>query len=380
MFGFEVLAGDNRARRGRLSLPHGTVETPAFMAVATHGAVKTMSPQEVRDTGTEMLVCNTYHLYLRPGHKLIQGAGGISAFMGWHHPVLTDSGGYQIYSLAALSRTSDEGVEFQSHIDGSRYFFTPELVIEIQRALGSDIAMCLDDCPPFPVNRQQAEISVMRTTSWAQRCRRVAGADVNLFGIIQGATYIDLRRRSAEEILAFDFPGYAIGGLCLGEPSSLTYEITELVCSMIPSPKPRYLMGAGYPEDIISAVRAGVDLFDCVLPTRNGRTGTAFVSTGRVLIRNAVYAADPGPLDPNCECYTCRNFSRAYLRHLFLAGEALGPRLLSYHNLYFFQFLLRSIREAIAGGRFEEWAQQFLGRYAQATGPDSDLVSVSRNE
>ncbi|MCX7731799.1 MAG: tRNA guanosine(34) transglycosylase Tgt [candidate division WOR-3 bacterium] len=380
MFIFEVLAGDYRARRGRLSLPHGTVQTPAFMAVATQAAVKTMSPQEVRDTGTEMLVCNTYHLYLRPGHKLIQKAGGVSAFMGWHRPVLTDSGGYQIYSLAALSRTGDEGAEFQSHIDGSRHFFTPELVIEIQRALGSDIAMCLDDCPPFPVSRQQAEISVMRTTGWAQRCRTAAGADVNLFGIIQGATYHDLRRRSAEELLALDFPGYAIGGLCLGEPSALTYEITELVCSMIPPDKPRYLMGAGYPEDIINAVRAGVDLFDCVLPTRNGRTGTAFISTGRVLIRNAVYADDHGPLDPNCDCYTCRNFSRAYLRHLFLAGEALGPRLLSYHNLYFFQSLLRAIREAIACGRFDEWARQFLSRYAQVTGQDSDLVSVNRND
>ncbi len=380
MFSFEVLVGDHRARRGRLSLPHGTVQTPAFMAVATQAAVKTMSPQEVRDTGTEMLVCNTYHLYLRPGHKLIQKAGGVSAFMGWHRPVLTDSGGYQVYSLAALSRTGEDGVEFQSHIDGSRHFFTPELVIEIQRALGSDIAMCLDDCPPFPVSRQQAEISVARTTDWARRCRTAAGANVNLFGIIQGATYHDLRRRSAEELLALDFSGYAIGGLCLGEPSALTYEITEQVCSMIPAEKPRYLMGAGYPEDIINAVRAGVDLFDCVLPTRNGRTGTAFVSTGRVLIRNAVYAEDPGPLDPNCNCYTCRNFSRAYLRHLFLAGEALGPRLLSYHNLYFFQSLLRAIREAIAGGRFDEWAQQFLSRYAQGTGQDSDLASVSRNE
>lgn len=380
MFSFQVLTGDHGARRGRLILPHGTVDTPAFMAVATQATVKTMSPQEVRDTGTEMLVCNTYHLYLRPGHKLIQKMGGISVFMGWHRPVLTDSGGYQVYSLTHLSRTGEDGVEFQSHIDGSRHFFTPELVVEIQRALGSDIAMCLDDCPPFPVSRQQAEISVMRTTSWAQRCRTAAAPDVNLFGIIQGATYHDLRRRSAEELLALDFPGYAIGGLCLGEPASLTYEITELLCSMIPPDKPRYLMGAGYPEDIINAVRTGVDLFDCVLPTRNGRTGTAFVSTGRVLIRNAVYADDPQPLDPNCDCYTCRNFSRAYLRHLFLAGEALGPRLLSYHNLYFFQSLLRAIREAIAGGRFDEWAQQFLSRYAQGTGQDSDFVSVSRNE
>lgn len=365
MLKFEVLATVNRARTGRLFLPHGTVETPAFMPVATQATVKTLSPKEVRETGTEMIVCNTYHLYLRPGHKLIQRLGGVSIFMGWHKPVLTDSGGYQIYSLAALSRTGENGVEFQSHIDGSRHYFTPELVIEIQRALDPDIAMCLDDCPPFPVSRQQAELSVERTGCWAERCAKAAGGDMNLFGIIQGATYVDLRRQSAEQLLKLDFPGYAIGGLCLGEPSQLTYELTAELCSMIPQAKPRYLMGAGYPEDIINAVAEGADLFDCVLPTRNGRTGTAFVSTGRVLIRNAVYANDRSPLDLNCSCYTCRNFSRAYLRHLFIAGEALGARLLSYHNLYFFQSLLRSIREAITAGNFERWRREFLSRYQQ---------------
>ncbi|MGC8797643.1 MAG: tRNA guanosine(34) transglycosylase Tgt [candidate division WOR-3 bacterium] len=373
MFDFQVLTSDSRARQGRLVLPHGTVETPAFMAVATQASVKTISPQELLETGTGLIVCNTYHLYLRPGHKLIQALGGVAAFMGWHRPVLTDSGGFQIYSLAALSRTDDEGVEFQSHIDGSRHYFTPELAVEIQQALGSDIAMCLDECPPFPVSRQQAEQSVRRTTHWAKRCRAAVHPETTLFGIIQGATYPDLRRQSAEQLLELDFPGYAIGGLCLGEPAQLTYELTAELCALLPPAKPRYLMGAGYPEDILTAVESGVDLFDCVLPTRNGRTGTAFVSTGRVLIRNAVYADDPSPLDPNCDCFTCRNFSRAYLRHLFIAGEALGPRLLSYHNLYFYQKLMSSIRQAIAENRLAAFRREFLARYQGRTDENQEF-------
>jgi len=379
MFSFEVLNTDNRARLGKLVLPHGTVETPAFMPVATQATVKTLSPQELIETGTRMIVCNTYHLYLRPGHKLIQSMGGVSAFMGWRGPVLTDSGGFQIYSLAALSRSGDDGVEFQSHIDGSRHYFTPELAVEIQQALGSDIIMCLDDCPPFPVSRQQAEISVRRTTSWAKRCKAVVKKNSNLFGIIQGATYTDLRQQSAEELLELGFPGYAIGGLCLGEPTQLTYELTSELCTIIPPAKPRYLMGAGYPEDILAAVESGVDLFDCVLPTRNGRTGTAFVSTGRVLIRNAVYATDPTPLDPNCFCFTCRNFSRAYLRHLFSAGEALGPRLLSYHNIYFFQSLMNSIRQAISEGRLAAYRREFLGRYLQGEQENRELYETGKS-
>lgn len=343
------------------------------MAVATQASVKTISPQELLETGTGLIVCNTYHLYLRPGHKLIQALGGVAAFMGWHRPVLTDSGGFQIYSLAALSRTDDEGVEFQSHIDGSRHYFTPELAVEIQQALGSDIAMCLDECPPFPVSRQQAEQSVRRTTHWAKRCRAAVHPETTLFGIIQGATYPDLRRQSAEQLLELDFPGYAIGGLCLGEPAQLTYELTAELCALLPPAKPRYLMGAGYPEDILTAVESGVDLFDCVLPTRNGRTGTAFVSTGRVLIRNAVYADDPSPLDPNCDCFTCRNFSRAYLRHLFIAGEALGPRLLSYHNLYFYQKLMSSIRQAIAENRLAAFRREFLARYQGRTDENQEF-------
>lgn len=372
MLRFEILRECGRARVGRLSLPNGVVDTPAFMPVGTQATVKTLTPAELRLTGTQLMVCNTYHLYLRPGHKRIQALGGVSRFMGWNGPVLTDSGGYQVYSLSTLSRVDDEGVEFQSHIDGSRHLFTPELVVEIQEALGSDIAMCLDECPPFPVSRQQAEAAVRRTTIWAERCKKAARKETSLFGIVQGATYLDLRQKSCDEIAQLDFPGYAIGGLCLGEPSELTYEITAEVSARLPFNRPRYLMGAGYPEDIIAAVECGVDIFDCVLPTRNGRTGTAFVSSGcttgserngRVLIRNAAYALDDSPLDPNCDCDTCQNFSRAYLRHLFIAGEALGPRLLTFHNLWFFQSLFKKIRKAIIDGNLADWHQDFLQTY-----------------
>jgi len=376
MLKFEVLKTDNRARLGRLTLANGIVDTPAFMPVATQATVKTMGPWELIETGTQMIVCNTYHLYLRPGHKRIQRLGGLSKFMGWHRPVLTDSGGYQVFSLAALSRIGDDGIDFQSHIDGSQHFFTPELVVEIQEALGSDIAMCLDECPPFPVSRKQAEAAVKRTTLWAERCQRAARNDTNLFGIIQGATYIDLRRQSAEQLLALNFSGYAIGGLCLGEPSELTYEITAEMCALLPEEKPRYLMGAGYPEDMLNAVRSGVDLFDCVLPTRNGRTGTAFVSSGRVLIRNAEYADDDSPLDPNCSCPVCRKFTRAYLRHLFIAGEALGPRLLTYHNIFFFQSFLRSIRQALQQGNLSEWSKGFRAGFQRESGPALEVKTI----
>ncbi|MEO0079561.1 MAG: tRNA guanosine(34) transglycosylase Tgt [candidate division WOR-3 bacterium] len=367
MFRFEILRSDtiSRGRLGRLILTHGLVETPAFMPVGTQATVKTLSPAELIDTGTQMIVCNTYHLYLRPGHKRIRELGGINKFMSWDRPVLTDSGGFQVYSLAALSRVSDEGVEFQSHIDGSRHRWTPEAVIEIQEALGSDIAMCLDECPPFPINRQAAESAVDRTTLWAYRCARAKGPETNLFAIVQGATYADLRRRSATELAELDLPGYAIGGLCLGEPSELTYELTAEVVGVLPRAKPVYLMGAGYPRDIVESVRNGVDLFDCVLPTRNGRTGTAFTSSGRLNIRNAAHGDDPSPLDERCDCYTCRNFSRAYLRHLFIAEEALGPRLLTLHNIRFFQNLMAEIRHALAAGEFDSWSRRFLAGVSQ---------------
>jgi queuine tRNA-ribosyltransferase len=363
MLRYELLARDGAARRGRLSLPHGTVETPCFMPVGTQGTVKTLTPEEVAGAGAEIIVCNTYHLYLRPGHQRVRAAGGIGAMMGWRRPVLTDSGGFQVYSLAALSRISDAGAEFQSHIDGSRHLFTPESVMEVQAALGSDIAMALDECPPFPVKRELAEVAVARTTRWAGRCKTAKADGQNLFAIIQGATFPDLRRRSAEELVALDLPGYALGGLCLGEPSAVTYEMIAAVAPLLPADRPRYLMGAGYPEDIIAAARLGIDMFDCVLPTRNGRTGTAFTPAGRVNIRNARFADDQSPLDPGCDCYGCRNFSRGYLRHLFVAGEALGPRLLSLHNVRFFQMVMHEMRLAIEAGEFESRARAFLDNY-----------------
>jgi queuine tRNA-ribosyltransferase len=370
---FDLLKTDSatRARLGRLQLPNGAVQTPVFMPVGTQGTVKTMTPHELRDIGVEMMVCNTYHLYLRPGHEVVRQAGGLSKFTGWHRPILTDSGGYQVYSLAPLRAISEEGVRFQSHIDGSRHFFTPELVVQIQQALGSDIVMCLDVCPPYPVSQEDAMKAVDLTQTWAERCKAAWSApaprpltpDPCLFAIIQGATYPELRRRSAEQLVALDLPGYAIGGLCLGEPSATTYEMVETCTELMPANKPRYLMGAGYPEDIIAAVSRGVDMLDCVLPTRNGRTGTAFTSVGRVTIRNARHSQDNMPLDPNCSCYACRDFTRAYLRHLFIAGEVLGPHLLTLHNIHFFINLMKEIRAHIEQGDFAKWSQQFLTRY-----------------
>ncbi len=367
---FEVLKNDpgTGARCGRLVLPHGEVQTPVFMPVGTQATVKTLTPAELEDAGAEMLVCNTYHLFLRPGHERIRTLGGLHDFMGWARPILTDSGGFQVYSMAALTRVTDQGAEFRSHIDGSRHMFTPEGVVGLQAAMGADIAMCLDECPPYPVTRPRAEEALARTSLWAGRCRESwlgsGAADATiLFGIVQGATYRDLRERSATELVELDLPGYAIGGLCLGEPSDLTYELVSTVTGLLPRERPRYLMGAGYPEDIIEAVGRGVDMFDCVLPTRNGRTGTAFTSAGRVMIRNARYLDDRAQLDPDCGCYTCRRFSRAYLRHLFIAGEALGPRLLTLHNVWFFQNVMRQMRSAIAAGRLAEWSNTFLDRY-----------------
>ncbi|UCG42822.1 MAG: tRNA guanosine(34) transglycosylase Tgt [candidate division WOR-3 bacterium] len=367
---FEVLKTDpgSGARRGRLLLPHGEVQTPVFLPVGTQATVKTLTPAELEQAGAEMLVCNTYHLYLRPGHERIRALGGLHEFMGWARPILTDSGGFQVYSLAALTRVTDQGAEFRSHVDGSRQMFTPESVVEVQAAMGADIAMCLDECPAYPVSRDRAEQALVRTSLWAGRCREAwlgsgAAEATTLFGIAQGATYPDLRERSAAELIELDLPGYAIGGLCLGEPSDLTYELVSTVNALLPIERPRYLMGAGYPEDIIATVGRGVDMFDCVLPTRNGRTGTAFTSAGRLVIKNARHLDDRAPLDPDCQCYTCRRFSRAYLRHLFIVGEALGPRLLTLHNVWFFQNLMRRLRSAIETGEFAEWSGSFLDRY-----------------
>jgi queuine tRNA-ribosyltransferase len=356
---FEIIKqdSDSQARLGKLSLPNGEVETPVFMPVGTQGTVKTITPKELSENGVEMIICNTYHLYLRPGHEVIKNAGGLSRFIGWNRPVVTDSGGFQIYSLATLRKIDDEGVKFQSHIDGSYHLFTPELVVQVQEALGSDIMMCLDVCPPYPTPIEPASESCNRTTLWAKRSKASKHQISNLFGIIQGATYPELRRRHTQEIVEIDFDGYAIGGLCLGEPSNVTYEMVEVTVENLPKAKPRYLMGAGYPEDIIQAVWRGVDIFDCVLPTRNGRTGTAFTSQGRIMMRNAQYIRDYSPLDPDCDCYTCQNFTRAYLRHLFIADEILGPKLLTLHNIHFFIRLMKEIKKAIKEDRFSSWAK-----------------------
>lgn len=362
MIRFTVNAADpsSRARAGTLELAHGTVQTPSFMAVATQGTVKGFTPSEIADLGGQIVVANAYHLYLRPGVEVIQKAGGLPGFMGWNRPVLTDSGGFQIHSLTGLRNVTDEGVTFQSHIDGSRHTFTPEKVVEIEKALGSDIWMVLDEPVGYPAERPLALRSLERTTLWARRSLDAQPDDHRLFGIIQGATYDDLRERSAREITALAFKGYALGGLCLGEPQELTYRIISHIEPLLPQDKIRYVMGAGYPRDILEMVSRGIDLFDCVLPTRNGRTGSAFLSEGQLNIRNARFKDDLNPLEEGCTCYTCRNFSRAFLRHLFMSGEILGARLVSLHNLHFYYTLMREIRRAISEGRFGEYKAERL--------------------
>ncbi len=365
---FKIEKRLNRARLGRLSLPSGEVMTPVFMPVATGGTVKTLTQRELDEIGVQMIVCNTYHLYLRPGVEVIKEGGGLNKFIGFTKPILTDSGGFQITSLAELVKITEEGVYFQSHIDGSKHFLTPEKVAQIQKDLLSDIGMCLDCCLGFPLEYKKAREAMVLTTQWARRTLSAlhqSPSGQRFFAIVQGGTYLDLRRESAVALIDLDFPGYAIGGLFCGEPSSVSYEIINLLDEILPGERPRYAMGAGYPEDIIECVRAGVDIFDCVLPTRNGRTGTAFTSQGRVLIRNAQYAKDFSPLEEGCECYTCTHFSRAYLRHLFLSEEILGQRLLTYHNLFFYMRLMRLIREAILEERLDTFAQEFLAGYSR---------------
>jgi queuine tRNA-ribosyltransferase len=370
-FRFELLHEDGSgARSGRITTDHGVVETPAFMPVGTQGAVKTLTSTDLEAIGAKILLTNTYHLYLRPGEKVVEEAGGIHRFMSWEGPVLTDSGGYQVFSLADLSRIGDEGVEFQSHLDGSRHLLTPEGVVEMQLAIGSDIMMVLDQCTSYPCDRADAEEAVKRTTLWASRSVAVRGARMSekdyervLFGIVQGSVFPDLRERSAREIVGLDFPGYAIGGLSVGEPKEETMRIVERTSAFLPADRPRYLMGVGFPEDIVEAVARGVDLFDCVVPTRNSRNGTVYTSRGKLVVKNAAYARDWGPIDPDCRCETCRRHSRGYLRHLFNTGEMSGPRLATYHSLYFYLHLLSEIRQVIREGSFGKWRREFYERY-----------------
>lgn len=366
---YELIKKDEKtkARRGRLRTPHGVIETPVFMPVGTAATVKAMRPEEVKALGAEIILSNTYHLYLRPGHDIVREAGGLHKFMNWDRAILTDSGGFQVFSLGDLRKITEEGVEFRSHIDGSKHMLSPEKSIEVQTALGSDIMMAFDECAPYPADWDYVKQSMERTTRWLKRCK-AAQRDTEkqaLFGIMQGGMYKDLRRQSSEEIVELDLPGYAIGGLSVGEPKELMYEILDDCVNYLPADKPRYLMGVGTPDYLFEGVERGVDMFDCVLPTRIARHGMAMTSAGRVNIKNAQYERDFTPLDSECDCYTCRNYSRAYLRHLFKCDEILSAMLLSNHNLYFLVNLMGNIRTAIEEDRFLEYKQAFYAAYGR---------------
>ena len=361
---------DGSARRGQVETPHGMFQTPAFMPVGTSGAVKALTSGDLEECGAEIILGNTYHLYLRPGQKIVKGQGGLAKFNGWNKPTLTDSGGFQVFSLQDISKVTDEGVEFQSHHDGSRHMFTPEKVMEIEHDIGADIIMAFDQVVALPTDHETAAVAVDRTYDWAKRCVKVHGELNNrqekrqfLFGIVQGATFPDLRTRSAEQLLSLEFPGYAVGGLAVGESKEEMEEMLAHTIQYLPSDRPRYLMGVGYPEDILMAVSYGIDMFDCVLPTRNARTGSVFTSEGPLVYRNAEFADDPRPLDPQCDCKVCRRYSRAYIRHLYNQSEITGMVLASYHSTYFFQNLMRGIRKAIEESRFAEFRRDFLARY-----------------
>ena len=368
---FELLKTDGVARAGRLSTPHGVVETPAFMPVGTQGSVKSLTPEDLRQIGAQILLANTYHLFLRPGHRVIAELGGLHHFMAWEGPILTDSGGFQVYSLASLGTVTEEGVRFRSHLDGAEHLLTPELSVEIQQALGADVIHPLDECLAHPAARVQTEASLALTLRWTARAKaahsRGDGRQA-MFGIVQGGGYEDLRRRAVEETCALEFDGYALGGLAVGEPKPLMLDLLEFTAALLPKDRPRYLMGVGTPPDLLDAVASGVDLFDCVLPTRNARNGQLFTAAGALTIKQARYATDPRPADEGCACYTCRTFSRAYLRHLFAARELLAYRLLSLHNLHFYLALMAEMRVAIQAGTFQTFRARFLARYAVLSG------------
>ncbi|MFQ5775595.1 MAG: tRNA guanosine(34) transglycosylase Tgt [Kiloniellaceae bacterium] len=366
-FGFELLATDGAARRGRLMTAHGAVETPAFMPVGTAGTVKAMTPEQVADSGTEIILGNTYHLMLRPGAERIARLGGLHRFMNWPGPILTDSGGYQIMSLAPLREITEAGVTFRSHLDGARCELTPERAIEVQRLLGADIAMVLDECTPFPADEAQAAESMRRSMRWAERCRAAfqGRPGAGLWGIVQGSVFPALRAESAAALAEIGFEGYALGGLAVGEGREAMFRVVEQTAPALPRDRPRYLMGVGKPADIVGAVARGIDLFDCVLPTRSGRTGQAFTRRGALNLRNARHLEDARPIDPECACPTCRNHSRAYVHHLFRAEEMLGPILLTRHNLYYYQELMRTLRAAIAAGGLKDFIAAFEARQAR---------------
>ncbi len=372
-FSFEVFENDpTGARRGKLTTPHGQIETPVFMPVGTAATVKGLTQDALEELGADIILANTYHLYLRPGHQRIRKLGGLHAFMAWRGAILTDSGGYQVFSLSELRKVTDEGVRFRSHLDGSEHLLTPEKAAEIQLALGSDIAMVLDECIETPAPRGAAEAAVKRTTEWACRARRYflessAGNENSeqwQFGIVQGATFADLRRESARQLLGLDFPGYAVGGLAVGEPHEVTCEMSAEVTALLPKERPRYLMGVGRPEQLADYVARGIDMMDCVLPTRAARHACLYTSEGRVLIKNARYIEDQQPVDPNCGCSVCKRYTRAYLRHLFAAGEITAAILATHHNVWFYLDIMRQIREAITFGHLANFASELCARYA----------------
>ena len=360
---FELIkkSARSKARRGRITTLHSVIETPVFMPVGTQATVKAMKPEEVRDMGADIILGNTYHLFLRPGHELIREAGGLHKFMNWSGSILTDSGGFQVFSLGKMRKITEEGVRFQSYLDGSRHMLTPESVVEIQTALGSDIMMAFDECAPYPADRRYIKDSLERTTRWLKRCKEAHTntEEQALFGIMQGGMYKDLRKESADQIVEMDLPGCSIGGLSVGEPKEIMYDILDDCADWLPEEKPRYLMGVGSPDCLIEGVARGIDMFDCVIPTRIARNGMAYTSFGKVSIKNKQYERDFTPLDPKCDCYTCRNYSRAYLRHLFKAGEILSSILLTHHNIHYLLDLMKQIRTAIEEDRFEEFRLEF---------------------
>ncbi|GMU80362.1 MAG: queuine tRNA-ribosyltransferase [Planctomycetota bacterium] len=396
-FGFEILARDGRARRGRITTPHGVIDTPAFMPVGTRATVKGVTPAQLRDTGSQIVLANTYHLLLRPGADIVARLGGLQRFMNWHGPVLTDSGGFQVFSLADLRRLDEDGVEFRSHIDGAKITLTPEVSIAVQNQLGADIIMCFDECPPLGLDesgaaadvapvpprpgkrrerRTQVEIvrdAVARTVTWARRCKAAHGrSDQALYGIVQGGLDLGLRGACLDALVEIGFDGYALGGLSVGEPPPEMWALLDGFADRLPADRPRYLMGVGTPMDLVHAVAAGIDQFDCVLPTRNGRKGYAFTSMGTLRLRNSQHQLAEAPLDPACNCEACSGYSRGYLRHLLMNGEVLGGTLVSIHNVAFYQGLMRRMREAIAAGTFEAWRKDFLAGPLAAPADEDD--------
>lgn len=358
---FKVIRTDGNARTCILETERGSIHTPVFMPVGTIGTVKAMSPDELKEIGTEIILCNTYHLYLRPGHDIISSLGGIHTFMNWDRPVLTDSGGFQVFSLSALRKIEDVGVHFKSHLDGSMHFIGPREAMDIQSSLGSDIAMVLDDCTPYPTTYEYALLSLERSIQWAEECKKLQDKKQALFGIIQGSMFEDLRKRCIDELVSIGFDGYAVGGLSVGEPKEEMYKMISFTAPFLPIDKPRYLMGIGDLKDILFGVKAGFDMFDCVMPTRNARNGTLFTSSGKISIKREEFKSDKRPLDLECDCYTCRNYSRGYLRHLFLSKEILSMRLNTIHNLYFYMNFFRNMRKSIIEGRFTEFSLRWEG-------------------